>query len=92
MFRSRSGKSSGSAGSHPRQAGDADVRGCCRQAGIPVLTVDSLDSRAALDAIAQLRPDLFVFAGGAILRAPLLAIPKLGTLNAHMGILSFIAG
>ena len=79
----------------PRPAGDKgglDVRSHCRDAGIPTIEVDSLESPQALDAIRALQPDLFVFAGGAILRAPLLAIPRLGTLNAHMGLLPFYRG
>jgi folate-dependent phosphoribosylglycinamide formyltransferase PurN len=69
-----------------------DVRRLCGEAGIQTLDVDSLESPEALEAIAKLRPDLFVFAGGAILRAPLLSIPRLGTLNAHMGLLPFYRG
>jgi folate-dependent phosphoribosylglycinamide formyltransferase PurN len=69
-----------------------DVRTCCRDAAVPVIDVDSLDSGPALDAIRKLQPDLCVFAGGGILRAPLLAIPRLGTLNAHMGLLPFYRG
>jgi methionyl-tRNA formyltransferase len=54
--------------------------------------VDSFESPKALEAIRKTEPDLFVFAGGAILRAPLLVIPRLGTLNAHMGLLPFYRG
>jgi folate-dependent phosphoribosylglycinamide formyltransferase PurN len=76
----------------PGGAGTANVRACCREAGIPTVDVDSFESPAALEAIGKTAPDLFVFAGGAILRAPLLAIPHLGTLNAHMGLLPFYRG
>lgn len=72
--------------------GPGDPRAVCRQAGIPIVEVESFDSAAALRAIGDLKPDLFVFAGGAILRAPLLAIPRLGTVNAHMGLLPFYRG
>src|SRR6185503_15373151 len=41
----------------------------------------------AITAVRNLAPDLLVHAGAGILRADLLAIPRLGTLNAHMGIL-----
>jgi folate-dependent phosphoribosylglycinamide formyltransferase PurN len=88
----RSRSTTSRATSDSRQSGSADVRACCATAGIPVLTVDSFDSVEALDAIKRVQPDLFVFAGGAILRAPLLAIPRLGTLNAHMGVLPFYRG
>jgi folate-dependent phosphoribosylglycinamide formyltransferase PurN len=76
----------------PGAAGRANVRACCREAGIPTVDVDSFESPKALEAIRKTEPDLFVFAGGAILRAPLLAIPRLGTLNAHMGLLPFYRG
>lgn len=72
--------------------GSVNVRASCREAGIPVIDVDSLETPRALDAIRATQPDLFVFAGGAILRAALLAIPRLGTLNAHMGLLPFYRG
>jgi folate-dependent phosphoribosylglycinamide formyltransferase PurN len=74
------------------ERGGFDVRRYCRDAGIPALEVASLESPQALDAIRALQPDLFVFAGGAILRGPLLALPRLGTLNAHMGLLPFYRG
>lgn len=54
---------------------------------IPIVHVDSLNSPEGLEAVRALRPDVAVHAGAGILRAPLLAIPCLGTLNAHMGIL-----
>lgn len=78
------------AGSTAHSGGN--VRSWCARAGIPVVEVDSFDSPDALQAIRDLKPDLFVFAGGAILRGPLLAIPRLGTLNAHMGLLPFYRG
>jgi methionyl-tRNA formyltransferase len=73
-------------------AGGGSVRGVCRSRGIPIVEVDSLESADALEKIRALTPDLFVFAGGAILRRPLLAIPRLGTLNAHMGLLPCYRG
>ncbi len=54
---------------------------------IRTLSVLDLKSQESLDAIGALKPYLFVHAGAGILRAPLLAIPKLGTVNAHMGVL-----
>jgi folate-dependent phosphoribosylglycinamide formyltransferase PurN len=72
--------------------GSGDVRALCRSRGIPIVEVDSLDSADTLERIRALTPDVFVFAGGAILRRPLLEIPRLGTLNAHMGLLPFYRG
>jgi len=59
---------------------------------IPIIHVDSVNSPAGLEAVRALRPDLAVHAGAGILRAPLLGIPSLGTLNAHMGILPMYRG
>ena len=49
----------------------------------------------AAHSIAQLRkwsPDLIIFTGGNILRKQLLDIPRLGVLNAHLGLLPDIRG
>src|SRR6266853_1031916 len=49
----------------------------------------------APDSISQLRtwsPDLIVFTGGNILRQPLLEVPRLGVLNAHLGLLPEVRG
>jgi folate-dependent phosphoribosylglycinamide formyltransferase PurN len=91
-FRERLPQATSGPCSQSARPGSSDVRACCREAGIPTLEVDSFDSPHALDAIKRLQPDLFVFAGGAILRAPLLALPRLGPLNAHMGLLPFYRG
>lgn len=69
-----------------------DVASYCRQAGIPLLEFDSINSADALAAVRSLRPDLAINAGAGILRMPLLSIPRLGTLNAHMGILPHYRG
>jgi folate-dependent phosphoribosylglycinamide formyltransferase PurN len=68
-------------------AGDADPVRFCRRHGIPVMEVGPLDAPEVCRTVSELRPDLAVHAGAGILRAPLLALPRLGTLNAHMGIL-----
>ncbi|WOE74410.1 formyl transferase [Alterisphingorhabdus coralli] len=57
------------------------------QEGISATQVADLTSPESLEALRALEPDLFIHAGAGILRAPLLAIPKLGTMNAHMGLL-----
>jgi methionyl-tRNA formyltransferase len=49
----------------------------------------------APDSLAQLKewsPDLIIFTGGNILRKPLLEVPRLGVLNAHLGLLPEIRG
>ncbi|MGD0269512.1 MAG: formyl transferase [Candidatus Sulfotelmatobacter sp.] len=47
------------------------------------------------DSIAKLKewsPDLIIFAGGNILRRPLLQVPRLGVLNVHLGMLPEVRG
>lgn len=43
--------------------------------------------RDGREAVEELRPDLAIHAGAGILRDAVLSIPRLGTLNAHMGLL-----
>ena len=62
-------------------------REACRRAGIPIVEVTSLASPAGVAAVAALQPDLAVHAGAGILRDEILRVPRLGTLNAHMGVL-----
>jgi folate-dependent phosphoribosylglycinamide formyltransferase PurN len=69
-----------------------DIARFCAARRIPVVHVGKLDDPAAITAVRNLRPDLAVVAGAGILRAPLLAVPRLGTLNAHMGILPRFRG
>ena len=64
----------------------------CLANGIPCHEVTSLESAVGLAAVAALQPDLAVHAGAGIVRAPVLAIPRLGTLNAHMGVLPYYRG
>ena len=71
---------------------DADPAEVCRRRSIPFLIVGSLNSPRSLAAIRELKPDLAIDAGAGILRQPTLSIPRLGTLNAHMGILPYFRG
>jgi folate-dependent phosphoribosylglycinamide formyltransferase PurN len=59
----------------------------CRRHNIPVLEVARLDAPSATALVQALQPDLAIHAGAGILRPSVLSIPRLGTLNAHMGIL-----
>jgi methionyl-tRNA formyltransferase len=77
------GRSEGPSDGTPNSSFDT----ACRELEIPVIRVGALASPQALDAVRALRPDLAIHAGAGILRAPVLAVPRLGTLNAHMGIL-----
>jgi folate-dependent phosphoribosylglycinamide formyltransferase PurN len=68
------------------------VRAYCAAHGFPVAEVESWTAERDLTRVRSLQPDLLVYAGAGIMRAPLLAIPALGTLNAHMGILPPMRG
>jgi folate-dependent phosphoribosylglycinamide formyltransferase PurN len=64
-----------------------DVAAYCEAEGIPIIRVRSLSLPEAVAVIRGLAPDVLVHAGAGILRRELLSTPRLGTLNAHMGIL-----
>jgi hypothetical protein len=69
-----------------------DTRAVCQKAGLRVIETGPLSHPESVETVRSLAPDIAVHAGAGILRAPLLAIPRLGTLNAHMGILPFYRG
>jgi hypothetical protein len=69
-----------------RRRGDDSAR-ICRHLGWRSVRVDSINSEAALRAIRRIEPLVAVAAGAGILREAALALPRLGTLNAHMGLL-----
>lgn len=73
-------------------ARQADVFEFCRERGIPVVEVERLNSDDGVATVRRLAPDLAIHAGAGILRAPLLSVPRLGTLNAHMGLLPYYRG
>jgi folate-dependent phosphoribosylglycinamide formyltransferase PurN len=60
--------------------------------GFPVVTCGDQNSPRSVARLKQWSPDLIVFAGGNILRGPLLEVPRLGILNAHLGFLPEIRG
>jgi hypothetical protein len=64
----------------------------CRKLGLRVVRTGALTLPDSVDAVRALSPDVAVYAGAGILRAPLLEVPRLGTLNAHMGILPHYRG
>jgi Formyl transferase/Prenyltransferase and squalene oxidase repeat len=69
------------------EAMPADLTSFCTVEQIPVVEVESLSQPAGIAALQSLAPDLCVHAGAGIIRAGLLKVPRLGVLNAHMGIL-----
>lgn len=72
--------------------GFTSVREACAAVGADFLTVPDLNHRKVLAYLNQVQPDLIIYAGGGILRRPLLATPKIGTLNAHSGPLPHFRG
>jgi len=64
----------------------------CRKNGIPFIAVNSVNDPASVEEIRRFKPDMAIHAGAGILRAPILAVPKIGTINAHMGILPYYRG
>jgi len=69
-----------------------DVTRYCADRNIPVVYVDSIESPSALAELRALQPDVFIHAGCGIMRSSSLSIPRLGTLNAHMGVLPRVRG
>jgi hypothetical protein len=64
----------------------------CRRYGWKYLRVSSINRPAAIAAIRATDPLFAVSAGSGLLRPAVLAVPRLGTLNAHMGLLPAYRG
>ncbi len=58
----------------------------------PILTCKDQNAPDAIAQLNQWSPDLIVFTGGNILRKQLLRVPRLGVINAHLGLLPQIRG
>ncbi len=71
---------------HLRRRADDSV-GICRRYGWRYLCAPEVNSPQAVSAVARTDPFVAVSAGAGILRHAALALPRLGTLNAHMGML-----
>jgi folate-dependent phosphoribosylglycinamide formyltransferase PurN len=54
---------------------------------IPYLVVRDLNDAACETLVKEIAPDLIAFTGGGLIRDNILALPKLGVLNCHTGIL-----
>jgi folate-dependent phosphoribosylglycinamide formyltransferase PurN len=64
----------------------------CKQAGIPAVEVDSINSDEAIRVLREYKIDLFVYAGAGILKKKLIDSAPMGVLNAHMGLLPAYRG
>jgi folate-dependent phosphoribosylglycinamide formyltransferase PurN len=60
--------------------------------GFPVVICNDQNSPKAVAHLEKWSPDLLVFTGGNILRKDLLAVPRLGVLNLHLGLLPEVRG
>ena len=69
-----------------------DAETYCRQHGIEYLVVDDINGAVALKHLQAKTFDLAIHAGAGIIRSPLLALLRLGLVNAHMGILPHYRG
>jgi len=54
---------------------------------VPYCLVKDLNDPASEKLLREIQPDLVAFTGGGLLRANILALPKLGVLNCHTGVL-----
>src|SRR6185312_2475609 len=68
------------------------VAAYCARRGIPITRFTSLDDARDLANLRALDADVFVCAGFGIVRPAMLALPRLGTLNVHMGMLPLMRG
>jgi hypothetical protein len=60
--------------------------------GAPLIVSGPRNSERMRADLARLRPDLLVLAGIGIISRDLLAIPRLGTVNVHLGLLPWVRG
>jgi methionyl-tRNA formyltransferase len=75
--------------------GGRGFRSLCDVAAVrdfPIVICMNQNSPTSVARLKQWSPDIIVFAGGNILRRPLLRVPRLGVLNAHLGLLPEIRG
>ena len=68
------------------------LREVCEAQGGAYLRVPALNSEVCREVLTALRPDLVLLGGAPIVRDTILAIPRLGTLNAHQGRLPHYRG
>lgn len=59
---------------------------------VPIVHCATVNGPGAVRALASLAPDVLIQMGAGILRSEVFAIPRLGTLNVHHGVLPYIRG
>ena len=60
--------------------------------GFPLTVCNDQNAPASIAQLRRWSPDLIIFAGGNILRKPLLEVPRLGVLNVHLALLPEVRG
>lgn len=60
--------------------------------GFPVAICSNQNAPASIARLKEWSPDLLIFTGGNVLRKQLLAVPRLGVLNVHLGLLPEVRG
>jgi len=60
--------------------------------GFQLIYTDDVNDAAMIRSLEKNRPDLIIYCSGGILRKPLLRVPVIGILNAHMGLLPEFRG
>ena len=71
---------------------DGTVKALTRRRSIPLVYCNSLNDDTALAALKSHAPDLVLFTGGGIIRAPVLELAGVGIINCHMGLLPEFRG
>ena len=80
------------ASSHNLTGWDTSLRNISRREGIESLKVDSVNSKAAVDHIEGRKIDVVVNLAWGIFKQCIIAAPRIGILNAHMGYLPAYRG
>lgn len=58
-----------------------------KKSNIPFIFIRDFTNEKDFSRLRSIRPDIIIYAGGGIIRKELLRVPKIGILNAHMGLL-----
>lgn len=70
----------------------ATIAGYTKQHNIEMVVVDDLNGAESIAALQRLKTDILLLGGVPIIRANVLAVPKICTLNVHMGLLPEFRG
>jgi methionyl-tRNA formyltransferase len=70
----------------------SDLAAVAHLRAIPLVTVRDQNDPRAEAALRAAQPDAIAYTGGGLIRANILAVPRLGVVNCHMGILPLYRG